>query len=79
MSYPNGYNELPAIEDIELHSAQGCIDYIVANRVKFRYEGEKNTMAWWDAKGNQGKELSSLVMLVRGIVESYDDAKEVAQ
>ena len=68
---PSGYTEPPTIEDIELEAMTGCVNYIVDNEVKFRREGENNTMAWWDKNGNQGKDLSSLVMLARGIVQSH--------
>lgn len=50
----------------ENNDVMDCIEYIVSNRVKFRYEGERNEMAWWDDKGNQGRELRSLADLVCG-------------
>ena len=72
---PMGYNHPVMPEDIEIEAIEHCVKYIIENDVKFRRDGEKNTMAWWDNKGNQGKELISFVMLLRGIVTSVDDSE----
>ena len=63
--FPAGYREPPMESDIELSAIEWAIEFVIQHKVKFRYEGEKNTMLWWiPDTDHQGTEISSLVRFI---------------
>ena len=64
-NYPAGYSEPPTMEEVANESIEWSLKFIIDNRVKFRYEGEKNTMLWWvPDTDHMGTELNSLIGLM---------------